>query len=65
MLQVLQASVRDPEDTTKFSLIYANKTEDDILCRGMLDDAERKGKGRIKIDYTLDFPPEQWGYSVG
>merc|ERR1711920_876672 len=39
MLQVVQASLRDPADQTKFSLIYANKTEDDILCKDLLDQA--------------------------
>ena len=36
MLQVIQAVIKDKEDTTKLSLLYANKTEEDILVRSML-----------------------------
>lgn len=65
MLQILQAAVRDPGDKTKFSLIYANKTEGDILCRRELLDLEAQSGGYIKLDFTLDFPPKEWKYSTG
>jgi len=65
MLQVLQHAVKEKADDTKFSLIYANKTEGDILMKDMLDDLERQGAGRIKIHYTLDFPPEGWNHKKG
>lgn len=65
MLQVVQASFRDASDTTVFSLIYANKTEDDILCRDLLDDLARNSKGRFKLFYTLDFPPPNWKGKTG
>lgn len=65
MLQVLQAALRNPKDKTKFSLILANKTEDDILCRDMLDDLARKHKDRFKLTYTLDFPPAKWDGKKG
>jgi len=65
MLQVVQAALRDPSDSTQFSLIYANKTEDDILCRDLLDDLAKNGKGRFKLYYTLDFPPANWQGKVG
>jgi len=60
MLQVAQAALRDPRDPCKFSLIYANKTEDDILCRDMLDDLAARYPDRFKLTYTLDFPPAGW-----
>lgn len=65
MLQVVQAALRDPKDTCKFSLVYANKTENDILCREMLDDLVKSGKGRFKLTYTLDFPPSAWQHKKG
>lgn len=65
MLQVLQAAFRDSRDTTEFRLIYANKTENDILCREMLLDLKSRSNGRLNIDFTLDFPPENWIYSRG
>lgn len=65
MLQVVAAALRDPEDQCKFSLIYANKTESDILCRDMLDDLVSRSRGRFKVTYTLDFPPASWKHKQG
>merc|ERR1719217_1406516 len=38
MLQVAAAALRDPADKVKLTLLYANKTETDILVRDYLDD---------------------------
>jgi len=65
MLQVVAAALRDPEDKTMFSLIYANKTESDILCRDMLDDLVSKSRGRFLVTLTLDFPPANWKHKQG
>ncbi|CAE7330965.1 CYB5R1, partial [Symbiodinium necroappetens] len=65
MLQVVQAALRDASDACNFYLIYANKTDNDILCRDMLDDLARNSKGRFKLYYTLDFPPENWAHKTG
>jgi len=65
MLQILQASLADPSDTTTFSLIYGNKTQDDILVRDFLDRVSFDSRGRIKVQYTLDFPPQGWKFSQG
>jgi len=65
MLQVVSAALLDPHDTCKFTLLYANKTENDILCRNLLEEAEKTSNGRFKVHYTLDFPPPQWEQKVG
>eukprot|EP00929_Paragymnodinium_shiwhaense_P107017 TRINITY_DN7297_c0_g1_i1.p1 TRINITY_DN7297_c0_g1~~TRINITY_DN7297_c0_g1_i1.p1 ORF type:complete len:315 (-),score=89.14 TRINITY_DN7297_c0_g1_i1:268-1212(-) len=65
MLQVVTASLLDPEDTTEFSLIYGNKTENDILCKDLLDAAVARSKGRFQVHYTLDFPPADWKHRKG
>lgn len=65
MLQVAAAALRDPEDTCTFSLLYANKTEGDILCRDMVDELARNSRGRFKVTYTLDFPPAKWTQRQG
>ncbi len=65
MLQVIDAVMRDTNDTTTtMSLLFANQTEEDILCRDMLEAIEKKSNGRLKLWYTLDRPPaEGWKYS--
>jgi len=65
MLQVAQQALRNPRDTTKFSLLYANKTENDILCLDLLEDLAEKSKGRFKFTLTLDFPPAKWKGKTG
>lgn len=65
MLQIVNASLQDANDTTKFTLLYANKTKDDILCQDLLKDAEKRSNGRFKVHYTLDHPPKNWKHEVG
>eukprot|EP00928_Gymnodinium_smaydae_P054358 TRINITY_DN38144_c0_g1_i1.p2 TRINITY_DN38144_c0_g1~~TRINITY_DN38144_c0_g1_i1.p2 ORF type:complete len:318 (-),score=82.36 TRINITY_DN38144_c0_g1_i1:312-1265(-) len=65
MIQVVSAALRDSGDRTTFSLIYANKTEDDILCKDLLEELVESSKGRFKVTYTLDFPPEGWTHKKG
>ncbi|RCV07051.1 hypothetical protein SETIT_1G212900v2 [Setaria italica] len=68
--QVIQAALRDqPEDgTTVMHLVYANRTEDDILLRGELDRWAAEFPDRLKVWYVISQvrrPEEGWKYSVG
>uniref|UniRef100_A0A7S4Q6M6 FAD-binding FR-type domain-containing protein n=1 Tax=Alexandrium monilatum TaxID=311494 RepID=A0A7S4Q6M6_9DINO len=65
MLQVVRAALRDPGDACRFTLIYANKTEDDILCRDLLEEAAKTSGGRFRLHLTLDFPPAGWQQKTG
>jgi len=65
MLQLIKATLRDPKDETKLSLIFANQTEEDILVRDMLEAEAEKHPDRFKLHYTLDRPPKGWAYSEG
>lgn len=65
MLQIVKYAMSCPSDTTTFSLIYANKTEDDILVRDLLDEAVSASGGRFQVHYTLDFPPAGWSGKTG
>jgi cytochrome-b5 reductase len=63
MLQVLTAIFENPSDQTSCSLLYANKTEDDILVRDMLEELQAKFPQRLTVHYTLDNPPTNWKHS--
>lgn len=67
MLQILVAGLEDEEDTTKFSLIYANQTPEDILCRDQLEDLAKRFPNRFRLHYTVDrvAPSAGWKYSTG
>ncbi|CAL5012938.1 unnamed protein product [Urochloa decumbens] len=69
MYQVIQAVLRDqPEDRTVMHLVYANRTEDDILLRGELDRWAAEYPEKLKVWYVVEQvkrPEEGWKYSVG
>jgi len=65
MLQMLSYALRDPSDQTSFTLLYANKTEDDILCREYLEDLEKAHRGRFTLAYTLDCASAGWKHRQG
>lgn len=54
MLQLTRDVIKNPNDTTKLALLFANQTEDDILLRKELDDLAQQHPGRFKVWYTLD-----------
>lgn len=62
--QVAQAILKDPEDETEMYVVYANRTEDDILLREELD-AWAKKYERFKVWYVVENGREGWEYSVG
>lgn len=58
--QLIRAICEDPADETEISLVYANRSESDILLRKQLDRFSRESNGRFKVHYTLDQPPQGW-----
>ncbi|KAG8343064.1 putative cytochrome-b5 reductase [Trypanosoma vivax] len=54
LLQFINASLDTSGDTTKLSVLFANRSEDKILLKGMLDEKARKFADRFKVYYTVD-----------
>ncbi|KAF4972719.1 hypothetical protein FZEAL_9547 [Fusarium zealandicum] len=65
MFQVIRAICEDDRDTTEVSLIYANRTEGDILLRRELDTFARRYPKNLKVYYLLDQPPAEWNFGSG
>ncbi|KAH6611625.1 hypothetical protein Trco_001645 [Trichoderma cornu-damae] len=65
MYQLIRAICEDDTDTTAVSLIYANRTEEDILLRKELDTFAKNYPQNLKIWYMLDQPPQTWAYGKG
>ncbi|KAF5179908.1 Nitrate reductase [NADH] [Thalictrum thalictroides] len=67
--QVMQAILKDPEDETEMYVVYANRTEDDILLKEELDSWAEQYSERVKVWYVVQVPPPEredtWKYSVG
>ena len=63
--QVVQAILKDPEDETEMFVVYANRSEEDILLREELETWAKENE-RLKIWYVVkDGVQEGWPYSVG
>mmetsp|Transcript_17300 Transcript_17300/g.31155 ORF Transcript_17300/g.31155 Transcript_17300/m.31155 type:complete len:254 (-) Transcript_17300:2752-3513(-) len=61
--QVIQHIVEDEKADLDLTLIYANKTEQDILLRSQIDSYATAGK--LKLRYLLEKPPAVWSHSIG
>ncbi|KAJ5116533.1 hypothetical protein N7456_000881 [Penicillium angulare] len=65
MYQVIRAICENDTDTTEINLIYANRSEADILLREELENFARRYPKNLKIWYMLDTAPEEWAYGHG
>lgn len=59
MFQIIRRICEDPRDDTKTTLLYANKTEGDILLKKELDAFAEK-YDQFKIHYVLSNPSATW-----
>lgn len=58
--QVIQQILKDPEDNTKVSFIYANVSPDDILMKDELDRLSAENHDQFRIRYFVNEAPEDW-----
>ncbi len=58
--QVLRAVLEDPEDQTRCTVIDVNRKEEDILCRGELDQLLNGREHKCTLTHTLTQPSEGW-----
>ncbi|EFY89032.1 cytochrome b5 reductase, putative [Metarhizium acridum CQMa 102] len=65
MYQLIRAICEDDSDTTQISLMYANRTEEDILLRKELEAFAGNYPKNLKIWYMLEQPPPKWAYGKG
>uniref|UniRef100_A0A5S6Q4Y1 NADH-cytochrome b5 reductase n=1 Tax=Trichuris muris TaxID=70415 RepID=A0A5S6Q4Y1_TRIMR len=66
MYQLMQAMLRDPADEVEIQLVFANKSEEDILLHDELETMARNHWQRFRVWYTVDVQgSSDWPYSVG
>ncbi|CAI6013872.1 unnamed protein product [Clonostachys chloroleuca] len=65
MYQLIRAICEDERDTTEISLIFANRSEEDILLRSELEGFAARYPRNFKLWFMLDKPPESWDYGKG
>ncbi|KAG5504956.1 hypothetical protein JKF63_04403 [Porcisia hertigi] len=64
MFQIVNNVLHAPNNTTRISLLYSNKTEGDILLAKELADLSKEHPGKFVAYHCLTKPPKRWtGYS--
>ncbi|KAK9467456.1 hypothetical protein V1512DRAFT_275426 [Lipomyces arxii] len=64
MLQIVRAVLKNPDDKTEISLIFANVNEEDILLKDDLDELA-ENNSNFKVHYVLNNPKPGWTGGVG
>lgn len=64
MFQLIRSICEDKTDRTEVSLVYANRSEDDILLRNQLD-RFAKQNSNFQVHYMVDQASEGWQGGVG
>lgn len=65
LYQVISHALPDPANRTKFTLVYSNVTEADILLRPEIDALQKKYPNKLEVVYALDKPPAGWTGPTG
>lgn len=64
-LQVLSAALNNPKDRTRFDLIYANVSEDEILLKERLDKLAADHPKQMTVRYFINEASNGWEGDVG
>ena len=65
MFQVIQHILDNPNDQTKLHLLFANRSPQDIMLQGELDNLAKKHGDRFKVHYLVDKGDAQWKGPTG
>lgn len=65
MYQLIRAICEDEKDTTEISLVYANRSEEDILIRQEMERFAKNYPKNLKIWYMLDKYSDDWKFGKG
>ncbi|KAJ3030133.1 UNVERIFIED_CONTAM: NADH-cytochrome b5 reductase [Siphonaria sp. JEL0065] len=65
ILQVLQRALSTETDDTKFTLVFGNVSEQDIILKDYLDELAAAHKDRLTVHYIIDQASEGWNGYVG
>jgi len=65
LFQLVRAICEDPTDNTTVSLVYGNRSEQDIMLRKTLDRFAEANSHKFKVHYVLDDPPANWSGGTG
>ena len=65
MLQIITAVLKNEEDKTRITLIYANITAKDILLKEDLEDLANRHPEKFRLFLVVEKPLDSWKGGVG
>ncbi|KAI8851509.1 hypothetical protein BC829DRAFT_427269 [Chytridium lagenaria] len=69
LYQMIKSIIKDPSDSSRITLIYGSKTEDDVLLRRELDILEATSRDRLKVFHVIEKgsekPSSSWVFRTG
>jgi cytochrome-b5 reductase len=65
LYQVVNHALEDKTNTTKFTLLFSNVTEKDILLREQLDTLKKRHPNNFEVVYLIDNPEKNWTGPIG
>jgi len=65
MMQLVRDAVVKSNEDTELSLLFANRSEADILLREEIEETAKNFPGRFKFMFTIDSAEEDWKYKTG
>ncbi|KAI4834193.1 hypothetical protein E4T44_08991 [Aureobasidium sp. EXF-8845] len=60
LYQLIRSICEDKTDDTEVSLVYANRSEADIMMRQKLETFAKESNGQFKVHFMLDHPSDGW-----
>ncbi|KAJ1940206.1 hypothetical protein FBU59_003881 [Linderina macrospora] len=60
MYQLINRVVNDRDDKTRITLVFANKTKDDVFLKDQLDQLAAQHPDKFKVHYVLANTSEDW-----
>ncbi|KAJ1957464.1 hypothetical protein EC988_000822 [Linderina pennispora] len=65
MFQLINRVVNDPNDKTRITLVFANKSKDDVFLKDQLDRFATQHPDKFKVHYVLTKASEDWAGELG
>jgi cytochrome-b5 reductase len=65
MLQIARYVFKHDKNQTNVTLLFANKSENDILLRDEIEQMKKENPERFRFTFTVDSPPEGWNHQTG
>jgi cytochrome-b5 reductase len=59
LYRLLEESLLRPEDEMEFSLVFCNRTEEDVIFQARLEALQKQHPTRLSVNYVLSQPLDQ------